>query len=128
MFLEERIKSVWILRDQYYMSTLLHPSLKLFHISPNEKPNAITLVKQELLKLVLLPSSSNVTDTDSRSVLQNSLITLKTLNCVTSNDLLTQCFDQKSIVSEFTATPADEIDNYMVLNTQPEETNDVLLF
>ena len=40
---------------------------------------------------------------------------------------MTRCFDKKSIVSKSTATPADELDSYMVLDTRTEETNNVLL-
>ncbi|CAM4961257.1 unnamed protein product, partial [Rotaria socialis] len=62
IFSGERIKSLWIVQDQSYMCALLHPSLKHFEIAPNEKSEAIGLVRQELLKRS--SSLSNITATD----------------------------------------------------------------
>ncbi|CAF3656976.1 unnamed protein product [Rotaria socialis] len=45
LFLCERIKSVWILQDQHYIFTFLHPRLKRFDAAPYEKDIAFDLVK-----------------------------------------------------------------------------------
>ncbi|CAF4800476.1 unnamed protein product, partial [Rotaria socialis] len=75
------------------MCTLLHPSLKHFEKAPNEKSKAIALVRQELLKRSL-PLSNNITATDREGVATNPLIMIDKSKLITSNYLLTRCFDQ----------------------------------
>ncbi|CAF2561878.1 unnamed protein product [Rotaria sp. Silwood2] len=127
MFSAQRIKLVWILQDQHYMSTLLHSSLKHFQISPNEKSKAISLVKQELLKRAP-PQSVDVASADSKPVVENSSVTFETTKLATSNGLLTLCFDQPKVISKPVLTPLNELDNYMALDTQFHENGDILLF
>ncbi|CAM4819341.1 unnamed protein product [Rotaria magnacalcarata] len=95
--LSERIKSVWILQDQHYMCTLLHPSLKHFEIAPNEKSKASGLIRQELSKRSSA-SSSNITATDPKGVATNPLIMIDKSKTITSNYLLTRCFDQEPLI------------------------------
>ncbi|CAF1440028.1 unnamed protein product [Rotaria sordida] len=121
-FLGERIKSIWIPQDQHYMSTLLHPSLKHFHIAPHEKNKAIKLVKQQLLKRTSIPVV--VAATDSQTGTSTTSSTFNTSTAVPSNDLLGRCFDQSQPVVKL----ANELDDYMLLETQLHETDDVLLF
>ncbi|CAF4940274.1 unnamed protein product [Rotaria sp. Silwood1] len=121
-FLGERIKSIWIPQDQHYMSTLLHPSLKHFHIAPHEQSKAIKLVKQELLKRTSIPVV--VAATDSKTGTSTTSSTFNTSTPVPSNDLLGRCFDQPQPVVKL----ANELDDYMALETQLHETDDVLLF
>ncbi|CAF2156656.1 unnamed protein product [Rotaria magnacalcarata] len=97
MFRSERIKSVWILQDQHYMCTLLHPSLKHFEIAPNEKSKASGLIRQELSKRSSA-SSSNITATDPKGVATNPLIMIDKSKTITSNYLLTRCFDQEPLI------------------------------
>ncbi|CAM2729375.1 unnamed protein product, partial [Rotaria socialis] len=123
----ERIKSVWIVQDQHYMCTLLHPSLKYFEIAPNEKSKAIALVRQELLKRSL-PLSNNITATDHEGVATNLLIIIDKSKLITSNYLLTRCFDQLPLVPKPVLTPTSELDNYMSSDIQVCENDDVLLF
>ncbi|CAF3642774.1 unnamed protein product [Rotaria socialis] len=107
-FVGERIKSVWILQDQHYMCTLLHPSLKHFEIAPNEKSKAIGLVRQEFLKRSSSSSSSNIAATDPKGVATNPLIMINK-----SKPALTQ---------------RSELDSYMSLDVDLRENDDVLLF
>ncbi|CAM4952529.1 unnamed protein product [Rotaria socialis] len=58
----DELKELKFFVDQSYMCALLHPSLKHFEIAPNEKSEAIGLVRQELLKRS--SSLSNITATD----------------------------------------------------------------
>ncbi|CAF1588336.1 unnamed protein product [Rotaria magnacalcarata] len=117
---------VWVLQDQHFMSTLLHPSLKHFHIAPNKQKKAFDLVKQELLERVWI--SDGATDTASKAIttaISNKRHTTPTVN---SNDLLTRCFDKPQPKPISTPTPVTELDNYMALDEIIDETEDVLLF
>ncbi|CAF4723209.1 unnamed protein product, partial [Rotaria socialis] len=123
----ERIKSVWIVQDQHYMCTLLHPSLKHFEIAPNEKSIAIVLVRQELLKRSL-PLSNNITAIDHEGVATNPLIMIDKSKLITSNYLLTRCFDQLPLIPKPVLTPTSELDNYMSSDIHLRENDHVLLF
>ncbi|CAF1550982.1 unnamed protein product [Rotaria sordida] len=109
------------------MSALLHPSLKHFQISPNEKPKTISLVKQELLKRVL-PQLVEAVSTDSKPVVKTSITSFEATKFVNSNDLLSLCFDKPSVISKPVLTPLNELDNYMTSDAQLHENEDVLLF
>ncbi|CAF1243681.1 unnamed protein product [Rotaria sordida] len=109
------------------MSALLHPSLKHFQISPNEKPKTISLVKQELLKRVL-PQLVEAVSTDSKPVVKTSTASFEATKFVNSNDLLSLCFDKPSVISKPVLTPLNELDNYMASDAQLHENEDILLF
>ncbi|CAF4823929.1 unnamed protein product, partial [Rotaria magnacalcarata] len=47
---------------------------------------------------------------------------------ITSNYLLTRCFDQTPLIPKPVLTPTSELDNYMSLDIQLRENDDVLLF
>ncbi|CAF2058642.1 unnamed protein product [Rotaria magnacalcarata] len=47
---------------------------------------------------------------------------------ITSNYLLTRCFDQPPLIPKPVLTPTSELDNYMSLDIQLRENDDVLLF
>ncbi|CAF3827344.1 unnamed protein product [Rotaria sp. Silwood1] len=122
LFLGERIKSIWIPQDQHYASTLLHPSLKHFHIAPHEKSKAYKLVNQELLKHTSIPVV--VAATDSKTGTSTTSSTFSTSKPVPTNDLVGRCFDQPQPLVKL----ANELDDYMALETQLHEIDDVLLF
>ncbi|CAF1416450.1 unnamed protein product, partial [Rotaria magnacalcarata] len=127
IFLGERIKTAWILQDQHYMCTLLHPLLKNFDIAPNERAKAFDLVKKELLARV--SSSHTIANTSSGNI--NTTTTTTTTNTTTSlasNDLLSFCFDrpQQKIISN--STPLNELYDYMTLDVQINECDDILSF
>ncbi|CAF3641083.1 unnamed protein product [Rotaria socialis] len=125
-FLVDRIKMVWVLQDQHFMSTLLHPSLKHFHIAPNKQKKAFDLVKQELLERAWI--SDGATDTASKAITTAISNKRRTTPTVNSNDLLTRCFDKPQPKPISTPTPVTELDNYMALDEIIDETEDVLLF
>ncbi|CAF2119222.1 unnamed protein product, partial [Rotaria magnacalcarata] len=127
IFLGERIKTAWILQDQHYMCTLLHPLLKNFDIAPNERAKAFDLVKKELLARV--SSSHTIANASSGNI--NTTTTTTTTNTTTSlasNDLLSFCFDrpQQKIISN--STPLNELYDYMTLDVQINECDDILSF
>ncbi|CAF5078985.1 unnamed protein product [Rotaria sp. Silwood1] len=122
LFLGERIKSIWIPQDQHYASILLHPSLKHFHIAPHEKSKAYKLVNQELLKHTSIPVV--VAATDSKTGTSTTSSTFSTSKPVPTNDLVGRCFDQPQPLVKL----ANELDDYMALETQLHEIDDVLLF
>ncbi|CAF1398655.1 unnamed protein product, partial [Didymodactylos carnosus] len=126
IFLSERIKSAWILQNQHFISTLLHPSLKHFHKAPNGKYKALDLVKQEILKRTL--ASPIYDNTTSELATTTDSITFDTTTPSNSNNLLARCFDQPKPPSSSTSTPFDELDSYMALDQQINENDDVLLF
>jgi len=119
-----RIESAWILQDQHYMCALLHPSLKHFHITPNEHAKALELIKQELLKRTPAPTL------DSTNVLKatTTSITYDTSRPVNAKNLLIRCFDQTQSIIKPVPTPVTELDNYMALDVQIHDNDDVLIF
>ncbi|CAM4863240.1 unnamed protein product [Rotaria socialis] len=114
-------------KSTLYVYTILHPSLKHFEIAPNEKSKAIALVRQELLKRSL-PLSNNITATDHEGVATNPLIMIDKSKLITSNYLLTRCFDQRPLIPKPVLTPTSELDNYMSSDIQLRENDNVLLF
>jgi hypothetical protein len=103
------------------MCTLLHPSLKHFEIAPNEKTKAFNLVKQELLKRTPAPALN-------ANIVLTAPVVRDTTAAATSHSLLTRCFDQPQPKLISTSTSANELENYMALDTQISENDDVLLF
>ena len=120
LFLGELIKTIWTLQHQQYMSTLLHPSLKHFQIAPHEKDKVIKLVKQELVKRTSLAQVV----TDSNTINKPTSTTCNPPPPVSSDDLLSRCFDQPLPVAKVD----DELDHYMALDVFLHEKDDVLMF
>ena len=102
------------------MSTLLHPSLKHFQIASHEKDKAIKLIKQELVKRTSLAQVV----TDSNTINKPTSTTCNLPPPVSSDDLLSRCFDQPLPVAEVD----DELDHYMALDVFLHEKDDVLIF
>ncbi|CAF0812193.1 unnamed protein product [Didymodactylos carnosus] len=122
-FLGERIRLVWILQDQHYMSTLLHPLLKHFQIAPNKKDKAIRLMKEELLK------RTPVVDVTSANTTSSSILrTTNTAANTTSKDLLARCFDLPQPIVKSVPMPTNELNDYMALDVQLDEKDDILIF
>ncbi len=108
------------------MCTLLHPSLKHFHIAPNEHNKALELVKQELLKRT--PAPTLVSTTVLKAVTATASVISDTTACITSKNLRTCCFDQKQSLTKPVPTLVNELDNYMALYIQIHDNDDILFF
>ncbi|CAF1283129.1 unnamed protein product [Rotaria magnacalcarata] len=126
LFLGERIRSVWILQDQHYICTFLHPRLKRFDTAPHEKDIAFNLVKQELLARISTPSVT--TDTASKAVATDGTVIIDSTAPVNSNNLLDRCFDKPRPITSSDATPVKELNDYMALVVADEQSDDILLF
>ncbi|CAF5168719.1 unnamed protein product, partial [Rotaria magnacalcarata] len=125
-FLGERIKSVWILQDQHYICTFLHPCLKRFGVAPHEKDIAFGLVKRELL--VRTSISRITTDTASNAVTTNVSIINDSTAPVDPNNLLACCFDKPRPIISSVTTPVKELNDYMKFIIPDEESDDIFLF
>ncbi|CAF5082801.1 unnamed protein product, partial [Rotaria magnacalcarata] len=120
LFLGERIRSVWILQDQHYICTFLHPRLKRFDTAPHEKDIAFNLVKQELLARISTPSVT--TDTASKAVATDGTVIIDSTAPVNSNNLLDRCFDKPRPITSSDATPVKELNDYMALVVADEQS------
>jgi len=106
------------------MTSLLHPSFKNFGINPYLKAKAIDLVKNEILQRCLL-LSGNGSSTDVASLIST---TTPDTQLKHSNSLLSKCFDLSTIAQKPSSTSYDELDEYMNLNIQLNEDDDILMF
>ncbi|CAF2995343.1 unnamed protein product, partial [Rotaria sp. Silwood2] len=97
-FISTRFQDVWVLQDIHYITTLLHPSFKNFDVNPNLQDKVINLVKNEIIKRQ--PSTS----------------------------VLSKCFDLPKNDLKLSLNPYQELDEYMNLNVQINEVDDILLF
>lgn len=116
---------IWILQDQHYICTILHPSLKNFEIAPTEKNKALKLIKQELLARKLnYDSAIDRTSTTASDPASN------TTNDASSkpDDLLAYCFDKLKPGIQPVQTPLKELDEYMISTATISETDNILLF
>ncbi|CAF2054082.1 unnamed protein product [Rotaria magnacalcarata] len=103
IILGERRRSVWILLDQHYICTSLHPRLKRFDAEPHETNLAFDLVKRELLARTSI--SRITTDTVSKAVTTNVSIINDSTAPVNPNNLLACCFDKPRAIASSVTTP-----------------------
>ena len=122
----ERLTSSWILQDQHFISTLLHPSLKRFDKAPNEKAKALDLIQQELTKRTRAPSVDDKFTSKTAATTASSASPMTTAR--SSKNLFTRCFDVAQSSLTIVATPLQELEAYMALNVQIDEKTDVLSF
>ncbi|CAF3148872.1 unnamed protein product [Rotaria sp. Silwood2] len=121
---KKRIQDVWTLQNIHYISTFLHPSMKNFHINPDLHEKAIELVQQEILKRKPASPSNTfetVTTTPIRTNAPDSQPT-------TSKGLLSYCFDIPETDFKSTSTSYDELKEYMALDVQLTEDDNILEF
>jgi hypothetical protein len=107
----------------HYITSLLHPSFKNFRINPYLKPKAIDLVQNEILQRQLL-SSTNGFSTIAASPISTSTDT----QSIHSSSLLSKCFDLPVTAQKHSSISLDELDEYINLNIQLNEDDDILVF
>lgn len=118
-----RIKVAWTLQDEHLMSTLLHPSLRQCQASPTDRVKALDLLKQQLLKRgTLVDRDVNAQPTSAEPKITTAA------NSTPSRSLLVRCFDQPKPVVKTVPSPTKELDDYMSMDFQLYETDDVLSF
>ena len=122
IILDFRIKKIWILHDVHYVTSLLHPSLKNFDVNPDLKTKAIDLVNEISHRQPLVNINGFINCTLSASDASASGLQIENKN------LLSQCFDVPRESSKPTSTTYDELAQYMDLNIQLNEDDDVLTF
>ncbi|CAF1635732.1 unnamed protein product, partial [Rotaria magnacalcarata] len=123
----ERRRSVWILLDQHYSCTSLHPRLKRFDAEPHETNLAFDLVKRELLARTSI--SRITTDTVSKAVTTNVSIINDSTAPVNPNNLLACCFDKPRAIASSVTTPVKELNDYRMkkkLNKNEEQAKQEL--
>lgn len=124
IILELRIKTVWVLNDVHYITSLLHPSFKNFRLNPHLKAKAIDLVRNEILKRQS-SSSSSCSSTAIAPIVSTSVSDVQSLH---SNSLLSKCFDLPIPAPNSLSTSSNELEEYLNLNVQLHEDDDILLF
>ncbi|CAF0877146.1 unnamed protein product [Rotaria sordida] len=124
IFLEKRIQDIWILQDVHYITTFLHPSMKNFHVNPDLQEKAIELVQQEILKRQPITPSNTFTPTTTTPARTNALDSKSTA----SKGLLSYCFDIPKNDLQSTSISYDELKEYIALNVQLTEHDDILHF
>lgn len=114
-----RIEKSWILEDEHYLATILHPKLKHFQMAaPGDKEKAIQLLKLALEKQI---SSRIIHSNSSHLVNQSPPANLSYSDYSKTSErgtLLTRCFDQ-------TPSPAPshvrECDDYLNSTTRIDD-------
>jgi len=98
VFIEQRIETAWILADEHYLATIVHPRLKNFQMmSSNDRKKAISLLKCAVECRANLQSTSSFNlHRVVQSITTNSTLDAKAKQPEKQN-LLLQCFDQESI-------------------------------
>ncbi|CAF3172584.1 unnamed protein product [Rotaria sp. Silwood2] len=124
IFLAKRIQDIWILQNIHYITTFLHPSMKNFHVNLDLQEKAIELVQQEMLKRQPTAPSNIFTPTATTSACTNALDSKSTA----SKGLLSSCFDIPKIDLKLTSPSYDELKEYLTLDVQLTEQDDILQF
>ncbi|CAF4082991.1 unnamed protein product [Rotaria sp. Silwood2] len=124
IFLAKRIQDIWIFQNIHYITTFLHSSMKNFHVNLDLQEKAIELVQQEMLKRQPTAPSNTFTPTATTSACTNALDSKSTA----SKDLLSSCFDIPKIDLKSTSPSYDELKEYMTLDVQLTEQDDILQF
>jgi len=96
--------------------------MKNFHINPSLQVVAVELVKKEILKRQ--STKLSCTTTTTTPVNTNALDSQTT----TSKCLLSYCFDTPQNHLKSISTPYDELNEYLELNVQLNEKDDILQF
>jgi hypothetical protein len=96
--------------------------MRNFHINPSLQDKALELVKNEIKKRQ--PTTPSNTCTTASTTGTNALDSQLT----TSKGLLSSCFDKPRSDSKSTLTPYDELNEYMMINVQLNEEDDILKF
>ncbi|CAF4148010.1 unnamed protein product, partial [Adineta steineri] len=121
---EKRRRDVWVLHNVHYITILLHPSFKNFDISPDLHEKTIDLVKDELLKRQLstlyISSTTNIYSLANTPTPDHSSTATKSL--------LSKSFDSPKTNSQSALSSFDELTEYMALDFQRNENDDILLF
>ncbi|CAF4158432.1 unnamed protein product [Adineta steineri] len=124
IFFEKRRRDVWVLHNVHYITILLHPSFKNFDISPDLHEKTIDLVKDELLKRQLstlyISSTTNIYSLANTPTPDHSSTATKSL--------LSKSFDSPKTNSQSALSSFDELTEYMALDFQRNENDDILLF
>ena len=126
LILDGRINLVWILQDQHYTSTLLHPSLKNFDIAPDEKIKALNIIKQELLSSA--PTKPFVVPATSIAVITSKSSEINSTANVELKYLLARCFDKPRQIVKSIPIPLRELDDYMTSVISISENNNILTY
>ncbi|CAF1551253.1 unnamed protein product, partial [Adineta ricciae] len=115
VFLAHRIKSAWLITTEHKLATILHPKMKNFENSPDEKDSAISELKLAFDKELSI-SSSSICLLNSNQDMSLSLSGQNTNGTTLSSknkSLLTQCFDNVSNVCVKPPNQYQEIDDYL---------------
>ncbi len=108
----------------HYIASLLHPSFKNFHINPHLRTKAVDLVKNEMLHRQQLATNNAIT-TAATPFTSTSTSDVQSSH---SNGLLSKCFDLPAAPLNSSLASYNELDEYMNLNVQLNEDDDILLF
>ncbi len=96
--IEQRIDCSWILTDEHYLATIVHPKLKEFQTgSPGDKEKAIRLLKVAIQNRAISQSisSSSLSQSIDQSPANNSMLR-KNNKSFDKRNILAKCFDQAS--------------------------------
>ncbi|CAF1436953.1 unnamed protein product [Adineta ricciae] len=120
-FLRKRIEKCWILEDEHYLATIVHPRLKHFHMgAPGDKEKAVHLLKLAIQnQITSKPTSSNLSPFPDTTA--NNMPCNKYSNLSNGKSLLAQCFDQVSNPEPFHIVECEE---YLNSTTNSDENDD----
>ncbi|CAF3178741.1 unnamed protein product [Rotaria socialis] len=119
-----RLQDVWVLQDIHYITTFLHPSFKNFDVNSILQERALNLVKSEIFKRQPSTSSTPCPSVDKTTIITPELNSQhKSLT-----NVLSKCFDLPKSDLRLSTTPDHEVDEYMSMNVQMKEGDDILLF
>jgi hypothetical protein len=113
LILARRMENNWLITNEHRLATILHPKLKNFESSSNEKENAISALKLAFDKHNSNIFSSSTHPVHSSHITSSSSSTTNTNTTTAKNNLLTQCFDSTINNNVKTSNPHQEIDDYL---------------
>ena len=96
--IEQRLEDSWILEDEHYLATIVHPRLKHFQMAaPGDKERAVRLLKLAIQNRIgsQTVSSSNLSFSFNQSPV-NNLPCSRYSKSFERKNLLSQFFDQVS--------------------------------
>ncbi|CAF1527281.1 unnamed protein product [Adineta ricciae] len=123
-YIGKELPDYWVLKDIHFIATMLHPNLKSFNHTPNQKYHAEALLKEEFDKCQQNqhPQASSATQNNKRKQTQQNNTKLM--------PSLDDIFDLPTAPDESSNTPElkSEFDRYLEDKTKIAKDADVLTF
>ncbi|CAF3735296.1 unnamed protein product, partial [Rotaria socialis] len=79
-YIGEELENYWVVEDVHYVATMLHPNLKSFNYTPQQKYHAETLLKLEFEKHQQLEQRISLSNNNNNTSSSNNIFDLPLLS------------------------------------------------